>query len=116
MKKVNVGDKTLTTNEEEDYVTVNKIYSYMHNEHIFSVFSNIEIAMRIFLSMMVTNVCGERSFSKMMLLKDELRNSMAQSRLNYLSLMSIEHDILENVNFDSIIHDFATSKCRKVNL
>ena len=25
---INVGDKTLTTNEEEDCVTINKIYSY----------------------------------------------------------------------------------------
>ena len=75
----------------------------MHNENIFAVFPNMAIAMKIFLSIMVTNACDERSFSKMKLIKNELRNSMAQSRLNHLSLMSIEHEILQNINFDDLI-------------
>ena len=56
VEKANVGDKTLTTNEEEDCVTINKIYSYMHNKHIFSVFLNIEITMRIFFSVITPAV------------------------------------------------------------
>jgi hypothetical protein len=38
---------------------------------------------------------------------------MTQPCLNNLSLMCIENDILENIDFDDIIRDFATSKCRK---
>jgi hypothetical protein len=39
---------------------------------------------------------------------------MTQPRLNNLSLMCIENDILENIiDFNYIIHDFATSKFRK---
>lgn len=88
----------------------------MNNENILSAFPNMEIAMRIFLTLFVTNASGERSFLKLKLIKDELRNCMAQPRLNNLSLMSIEHDILAEIDFEDTIHDFASSKCRKVLL
>jgi hypothetical protein len=38
---------------------------------------------------------------------------MTQPRLNNLSLICIENDILENIDFNDIIHDFSTSKCRE---
>jgi hypothetical protein len=78
-----------------------------------SIFPNVEIAMRIFLSMMVTNASGERSFSKLKFIKNDLRNRMTQPRSNNFSSMCIENYILENIDFDYNIHDFATSKCRK---
>jgi hypothetical protein len=62
---------------------------------------------------MVTNASDERSFSKLTFIKNELRNRMTQPRLNNLSLMCIENYILENIDFNDIIHDFAMSKCRK---
>jgi hypothetical protein len=70
-------------------------------------------AMQIFLSMMITNASGERSFSKLKFIKNELRNRMTQPRLNNSSLMCTENDNLENIDFNGIIHDFVTSKCRK---
>jgi hypothetical protein len=76
-------------------------------------FPNVEIVKRIFLSMMVTKASGERSFSELKFLKNELRNRMTQPCLNNLSLTGIENDISENIDFNDIIHDFATSKCRK---
>jgi hypothetical protein len=69
--------------------------------------------MRNFLSVMVTNSSGERSFSKLKFIGNELRNRMTQPRINNLSLMCTENDILENIDFNNIIHDLATSKCRK---
>jgi hypothetical protein len=63
--------------------------------------------------MMVTNASGERSFSKLKFIKNELRNRMKQPSLNNLSLMCIEIDILENIDFYCIIHDFARPKCIK---
>jgi hypothetical protein len=38
---------------------------------------------------------------------------MTQPRLNNLNLMCIENYILENIDFNYIIHDFSTSKCRR---
>jgi hypothetical protein len=62
---------------------------------IFSVFPNVEIAMRIFLSMVVANASGERSFSKLKFIKNELRYRMTQPRLNNSSLMCITNYISE---------------------
>jgi hypothetical protein len=38
---------------------------------------------------------------------------MTQPRLNNLSLICIENGTVENIDFNYIIHDFATSKCIK---
>ncbi len=64
--------------------------------------------------MMVTNCTGERSFSKLKLIKNELRTSMVQQRLNWLSLLSIESELLDQIDVEAIIDDFADKKCRKV--
>ena len=69
------------------------LFFYLRNltsEELTDTFPNVEIALRIFLSMMVTNCTGERSFSKLTSIKNELRSSMSQKRLTSLSLMSIE--------------------------
>jgi hypothetical protein len=110
MESKNVGEDAV---KEEEYINIHKIYTDMYKEIISSIFPNVEIAMRFFLSMMVINASGERSFSKLKSIKNELRNSMTQPQLNNLSLMCIENDILENIDSDDIIHDFATSKFRK---
>lgn len=62
---------------------------------------------------MVTNCSGERSFSQLKRIKNELRTSMLQERLNNLSIMSIECDILQETEFEDLIEDFAQQKSRK---
>ena len=41
---------------------------------------------------------------------------MRQDRLTSLSIVSIEYDIANSLNYDNIIDDFASSKARKMNL
>jgi hypothetical protein len=93
--------------------TIASIYSKIKTDLLESTFPNIEIAARIFLSIMVTNCSGERSFSKLKHIKDELRNSTQQNRLNALSIMSIESEVLEEIDFTDIVMDFAHQKARK---
>ena len=79
-----------------------------------SCYPNVDIAYRILLTTHVTVASGERSFSKLKLLKKDLRSSMSQERLNGLSILCIENEILESLNFELIINDFASStKARK---
>ena len=92
---------------------MSKMYAMIKNDNLESTFPNVEIAARMFLSMMVTNFTGERSFSKLKLIKNELRSYMMQERLNCFSVMSIESDVLESLNCNDIIRDFAESKIRK---
>ena len=64
---------------------------------------------------MITNCSGERSFSKLKFIKNRLRTSMTQERLCHLTLMSIESDILDELDLSDIIDDFACRKSRKKN-
>jgi hypothetical protein len=63
--------------------------------------------------MMVSNASGERSFSKLGIVKGDLRSSMGQERLSMLALMSIEHDVLRSIDFTDTIEEFAIAKARK---
>ena len=56
---------------------------------------------------MTTKRTSERTFLKLKLIKDRLRASMSQYRLNSLSLMSIESDLLRKISYSDIINDFA---------
>lgn len=77
---------------------------------------NFVIALRIFLTTPVAVSTGERSFSKLKIIKNYLRNSMSQDRLNGLAIISIEHEIAEKISYDDIIESFADSKARKMKL
>ena len=71
-------------------------------------FPNILIAYRILLTVPVTITSAEKSFSKLKLLKSYLRSIMSQERLNGLAILSIEKDMLEKLEFGSIIENFAS--------
>ena len=89
-------------------------FSLIKEHSLESTFPNIAVCLRIYLCMMVTNCSGERSFSKLKRIKNELRTSIGQVRLNHLSLLSIEHELLREINTDHIIKKFASQKTRKM--
>jgi len=62
---------------------------------------------------MISNCSGERSFSKLKFIKTRF-TTMTQERLNGLKVISIEHDIVRQINFDDVINDFVNAKARKV--
>lgn len=76
-------------------------------------FPNVLIAYRILLTVPVTVASAERSFSKLKLLKSYLRSTMSQERLNGLAILSIEKEMLEKLEFESIIEDFASQNARR---
>lgn len=89
------------------------MYRLIIDKQLVSCFPNLEVCLRMFLSMMVTNCSGERSFSKLARIKSELRSSMNQIRMNNLALLSIEHELLREIDISSLIDEFSRKKCRK---
>ena len=65
---------------------------------------------------MVTNCSGERSFSRLKRIKNELRATMFQERLSVPSILCIERDILRQTNFNELIDDFAVKKIKRKNV
>ena len=78
-------------------------YLFSHDFH--NLFPNITVALRIFLTMPVTVASGERSFSKLKIIKNYLRSTMSQKRLSNLSIISIE--CVDELNISDIVDQFA---------
>lgn len=100
---------------DENCETLSALYKKIISDDLKAVFPNVEIALRIFMCMMVTNCTGERSFSRLKLIKNQLRSTMGQQRLNWLSLMCIESDVLKTIDFAVIMKQFLEKKIRKVS-
>ena len=91
------------------------VLNFIKKRKLEDLYPNIYISLRILLTMPVTVASGERSFSKLKLIKMYLRATMSESQLNYLAKLSIEHEIAANINYKKIIKTFADAKARKIN-
>ena len=78
--------------------------------HLQWFFTNVDIALRMYLTSPVSNASEKKSFSKLGIIKHRLRISMYEDRLNHLTLMSIEHDLLRQMDFEELIDYFALIK------
>ncbi|VAI26906.1 unnamed protein product [Triticum turgidum subsp. durum] len=68
----------------------------------------ISVAYRIFFTMPV-----KESFSKLKLLMNYLRSTMLQERLNSLATLCIEKKLLDEIDIDTTISDFASQNVRR---
>ena len=91
----------VVTKDDGDDLTLNveslelRMYRLIVANKMEIVFPNTWIALRICLSLMISSCSGERSFSKLRRIKNELRSCMTQTRLNSLTLISVhESEIL----------------------
>ena len=57
-----------------------------------SCFPNVEILLRMYLCLMVTNCTGERSCSKLLRIKNSQLTTIGQGRLNMMTFMNIESE------------------------
>ena len=92
--------KPVATKDDDDDVTLTveslelRMYRLIVANNMEIVFPNTCIALRIYLSLMISNCSSERSFSKLRRIKNGLRSCMTQTRLNSLTLLSVESEIL----------------------
>ena len=76
-------------------------------------YPNISVAYQILLTVPVTVASAERSFSKLKLLKNYLRSTMSQERLNGLAMCTIESNILDTIDLNIVLDDFASRNARR---
>jgi len=76
-------------------------------------YPNVSVAYRILLTIPVTLASVKRSFSKLKLLKNYLRSTMSQKRLNGLAMCTIERDILDTIDLNTVLDDFASRNARR---
>jgi hypothetical protein len=78
------------------------------------LFSNAYIAYKILLTILVTVASSERSFSKLKLIKNYIGSTMSQDRLNGLAMLSIEKEMVEQLDYTDLINIFASKTARRV--
>ena len=78
------------TQAGKEKTNAQQMLSTILKANVISTFPNVTTALRIYLSLMCTNCSGEQSFSRLALLKNQLRSTMSQDLLNYLAIVSIE--------------------------
>ena len=78
-----------------------------------SVFPDIKIALQIYFGMICSYCSGERSFSKLNLIKNYLRSTMKDDRFGGLHILNIEAKVLNMIELDDRLHVFVEKKLRK---
>lgn len=94
-------------------ITAFEILQFIQTRKLKSVFPNIAVGVRMFLSTAAANVSGERSFNVLKRVKNAFRSTMLQARLSSLSLLQIENSIFQKINSDQIIDQFCSAKIRR---
>ena len=67
-------------------------------------YPNLEVLLRIFATLPVTTAPSERCFSTLKYIKNNLRSTMKEIRLNGLATLFINRDI--SLDYDSVINEF----------
>ncbi|XP_046998334.1 uncharacterized protein LOC124613662 [Schistocerca americana] len=93
--------------------TASSTLSLIYKNKLVKGYPNITVVLRILLTIPVSVSSGERSFSKLKLIKNHLRRVTAQRRLTNLSIISTEYKQTASINYDDIISVFAAKKARK---
>ena len=90
------------------------ILPYITKKRLIDIFPNVYVALRILLTLPVSVASGERSFSKLKIIKNYLRSTLSQDHLSGMATLAIEHQVLSTIETDSFLKDFAKVKARKV--
>ena len=99
--KTNRGKGEDDANKEAEELRMHRL---LMDNNLESCFPNVEIALRIYLCLIISNCTGERTFSKLKRIKNVQRNTIGQKRLNKLSLMSIENELLRDIDMTKMIN------------
>lgn len=71
-------DSSEFVKENED-TSARSLWQLIRGRKLQSVFPNVDIALRLFMTLPVTSVSSERSFSKLGLVKNRPRSTMGQT-------------------------------------
>lgn len=90
------------------------VLNFIINNDLKDCAPNLFVALRILLTLPVSVASGERSFSKLKLIKTYIRSTMTQERLEGLATLSIEQELAKNIDLDELVNSFTKTKIRKI--
>ena len=81
-----------------------------------NLFPYLSKVFRLFLTAPPSVCKSERSFSRLKLLKNYLRNRMKEKRLHYLMLLACEDDVTDGLDIQMIADKWKSMKTRRINI
>jgi hypothetical protein len=79
-------------------------------------YPNAKKVYKFLLTLPVTVATNERSFSKLKLLKNTLRSTLNNDKMEWLILCSIEKDLLQNIDLSIFAEDWSRLKNRRIKV
>lgn len=80
-----------------------------------SMFTEVHKLLTIYLTVPMTSATAERTFPSLRRLKNYLRSTMTQKRLNSVLLLHVHQDRTDKLNLNSIAADFISNNERRKN-
>ena len=96
-----------TTNKDVDRESFLTVVKAINRFNVQSAYPNLYTLYKIIATLPIGSTKCERTFSKLKYVKNRLRSTMGQERLNALMMINIERDLTEAVSFDAVIDKFA---------
>jgi len=100
------NSENIVSNIKNNSGSLQPIFQIFLNKGLISVFPNVYTMLKIGLTLPVTSSSPERAFSKLKIVKNRLRSTMGQERLQGLMRITCEKDI--TINYENIINTFAS--------
>ncbi|KAF0745871.1 zinc finger MYM-type protein 1-like [Aphis craccivora] len=93
--------------------TIQDMCAFIKQKNVVNIYPYIDISLRMLLCTPISNCSTERSFSALKRVKSYLRSCSKENRLNSLAMMTIEVDLTSKIDYNGVIEEFASLKCRK---
>ncbi|XP_025198446.1 zinc finger MYM-type protein 1-like [Melanaphis sacchari] len=100
------NDSILEDDNFRDLLQVSNILQKLCKMGMASAFPNLSLAYKAICTLPPTSASAERCFSKLKLIKTNLRSTMSESRLDHLMVISCNPDI--DINMDDAIDKFGS--------
>lgn len=94
-------------NSKKNSGTINTIYKVVHLSGLKEIFPTMYTALSIAVTLPVSSASPERAFSKLKLVKNRLRSTMSEDRLEALMIMACELDV--QIDTECVIKYFASN-------
>jgi hypothetical protein len=98
--------------QTDDYKTLNEIIDISNK--LKAVIRTANYLCRLAFTSPVSAASNERVFSVFKFIKNNLRTTMTDKRLNNLLILNTSKDILDNINMSAMIKNWATLKERRL--
>ena len=100
----------------EEHVNLNNIIEFMKRPGMTQLLSEISIILKLILVLPATNATPERMFSNLRHVKDYMRTTTTQPRLNHLMVLKIYKEQTDNLSLPKIGQEFVNSNERRLTI